>query len=206
MFLPKNEVSILLKEFTSSMSSELKHKTDFMLSLFDTDDWSMIIKSHALIESIVTELIIAKTEEPNLKMLIERLPLSDEQIGKLKIAKDYNILTKEQRKFIRHLSELRNMIVHKFENVDFNFNEYVKSFDRNKEKSWLKTIIWYSNEKEIEEKWEKISIENPIFGLWFSIMMFVSLTIISVKELEGSTEIKKLSEETLDKLFKSDIL
>ena len=122
MYLTKKQVAEILNDTKNSMAKGLIDKTEFMLSILKTDDWSMIIKAHALIETIVTELIIAQTEEEKLKSLIERLPLSDEQIGKLKITKDYNLLTSEQRVFVKRFSELRNMIVHKFENINFNLD------------------------------------------------------------------------------------
>lgn len=205
MYLHKKQAEELIKNSLTSMTDELADKTEFMLSLLNSDDWSMIIKAHALIETIVTELIIAQTEEEKLKPLIERLPLSDNQIGKLKIAKDYNLLTNEQCTFVRRFSELRNMIVHKFENVNFNIKNHIESFDKNQKKSWLKAIVWYAEDEETKQNWEQISVEQPSVGLWFSTMMFVSLTVIKTKELESSTNINQQADETLKELLKSNV-
>ena len=205
MYLTKEQAAKILNDTKNSMAEGLIDKTEFMLSILKTDDWSMIIKAHALIETIVTELIIAQTEEEKLKSLIERLPLSDEQIGKLKITKDYNLLTSEQRTFVKRFSELRNMIVHKFENINFNLKEHINSLDKNKKKSWLKTITWYADDKDTREKWETISIEHPSIGLWFSTMMFISLTTIKIKELKSSTKIDKLAYETTKALLTDDV-
>jgi len=204
MYLTKEQVAEILNDTKNSIAEGLRDKMGFMLSILKADDWSMIIKAHALIETIITELIIAQTEEEKLKSLIERLPLSDEQIGKLKITKDYNLLTSEQRTFVKRFSELRNMIVHKFENINFNLEEHINSLDKNQKKSWLKTITWYTD-KDTKEKWEKISIEHPSIGLWFSTMMFISLTTIKIKELENSTEIDKLAYETTKALLTDDV-
>ncbi len=204
MYLYKEEAEKLLKQHKISMAKELKDKTEFMLSLLKADDWSMIIKSHALIEAVVTELIIAKTEETKLKPLIERLPLSDEQIGKLKIAKDYNLLTDRERTFVKRFSELRNMLVHKFENVNFNIEKYFESFDKNQKKSWLKTMTWYTDDTKTKEEWQKISTNHPQIGIWYATMTFVSLMTIKIKEIEGSTQVRNASYETTKALLKED--
>lgn len=203
MYIDKEQANNLIKEFSSSLINEVNNKMNSMLDLLDSDDWSMIIKSHALIELIVTELITAKNEKNELKQFFERLPLSDEQIGKLKITKDYNILTSKQRNFVRKFSELRNLVVHKFENINFNLKEYINSFEKNKKKAWVKNIVWYSEDNnDTRIQWEKITSDNPILGLWFSTMMFVSLTMVSTKELEGLNAIKKISDNTITELLK----
>lgn len=202
MYLHKKQAEELIKHSLTSTTEEVKEKTKFMLSLLHTDDWSMIIKSHALIEMIVTELIIAQTEEAKLKPFIERLPLSDNQTGKLKIVKDYNLLTNEQCAFIKKLSELRNLIVHKFENVNFNLKNHVDSFDTNQKKSWGKAITWHTDDQKTKKEWEQISITQPSLGLWFSTYMFISLTIVTTKELESLTKINKQANATTKELLK----
>ncbi len=201
MYLYREQAKDLLKEVTDVAISDLEQKNEFMFSLLEGDDWSMIIKSHALVESLVTELIVSITEEPVLKSTIERLPLSDEQIGKIKIAKDYELLTSSQRTFIKKISELRNNLVHKFENIDFNLSEYITTLDKNQKKSWQKIFTWYEKDKEKNDSWSEATLNNPKLAIWLSIYMFVSLTVVKINELKGLSKIRVASLETANELL-----
>lgn len=205
MYVDKLKAIELLETHSMSIAVDLKDKVEFMRSLLEADDWSMIIKTHALIETIITELIITCTEEDKLKPLIERLPLSDEQIGKLRILKDYNLLTVSQRLFIKRFSELRNMTVHKLENINFNLEEYINTFDKNQKKSWIKTLTWYTEETSVQEDWGIIILHHPKIGLWFSTMMLVSLVSLEIKKLQGSKKVRELSDTTMEALFTDDL-
>jgi hypothetical protein len=180
----------------------MRQKQEFLLSLLKDNDWSMIIKGHALIETLATDLIIAATEEDKLKSVMERLPLSDEQFGKLKIAKDYELLSPEQRSFVRRLSALRNNLVHKYENLDFDLKTYVASFDEGQRKSWQNYITWYATDDDTKQKWQKISIQNPKLGVWFAVFMFVSLIILDKRSLIDKKRINDLAGETTSRLLK----
>jgi len=207
VYIQKDDAIKLIDKVRISSIENLIEKINFMKTLLQADDWSMIIKSHALIETLVTELIISQIDEEKLKSLIERLPLSDEQVGKLKITKDYNLLTQEQRKFIKRFSELRNMIVHKFENINFNLDEYSKSLEKNQKKSWLNIITWYANDDiKNKEDWKKISDDNPSVGVWFSVVQLVSEITLKSEELKGHTNIQKQADKTIKELLSNHTL
>lgn len=201
MYLFRDQALELLNELGATMAAELKEKTDFMLSLLDTDNWSMIIKSHALVESLVTELIVSQTEEHKLKALIERLPLSDAQIGKIKIAKDYELLSIPERAFVKRFSELRNNLAHKIENVTFDIDAYVSNLDKNQRKSWQSAFTWYEHGKEVKNSWSAATIGNPKLAIWLAVFMFISLASVKISELKGQSSIRLVSEQTTKQLL-----
>ena len=205
MYLFKEQANDLMKSVTKNVSGELKEKTDYILALRDDDDWSMIIKSHALIESLVTELLLAKTEEPKLRSLMERLPLSDEQIGKVKVAKDYGLLSSGERAFIKKLSTLRNDLVHKFENVDFDLSTHVTTLDHNQQKAWKSTFTWFQQEKEASSNLAKAAIEHPKTTVWLSIFMFVALNVIKIGEIKGKSQIQTAAKKTTQELLNKSV-
>jgi len=104
MYLNKDEAKKLLKVLTNTLRNDLVDKLSYIQKLIDSDDWTLIVKSYSLIEKVITDLIITKIEEPQLKNIIARLPLADEEVGKLIITKDYGLLTDSQRRFIKNLS------------------------------------------------------------------------------------------------------
>ncbi len=201
MYLYRDQAQALLVGLGKDMADELKGKTDFMLSLVSGDDWSMIIKSHALIEALVTDLIVAKTEEPSMKAVIERLPLSDDQIGKIRIAKDYGLLTSEERTFVRRFSELRNQLVHRFENVDFNLQKYVAGLDKGQREAWQKAFTWFEHGRAVENSWKEATLGNPKVAVWLSALMFISLKCVKISELKGYSSIRVAAESTSKELL-----
>ena len=54
MKLYKDQVTKLLDGLGENITVEIEEKTEFMYSLMETDNWTMIIKSHALIEALVS--------------------------------------------------------------------------------------------------------------------------------------------------------
>ena len=204
MLVDKHEAKDLFQnEFTNTLLLQ-KINCEFLLDLLKDNDWSMIIKSHALIESLITELIISKTEEEKIKPLIERLPLSDEQIGKLKIIKDYELLSKEQISFIKRFSSLRNNLVHNFENIDFDLKHYVSSMDKNQKSAWGKAITWFTTDED-HQYWITGSINSPKITLWMSILMLASSVFLDSEELKIGSKIQTLAKETTDKIIQNAV-
>ena len=78
----------------------------FFEKLKDEDDWSFIIKLHALFETACTHLLIFHFNEPNLVNILSRLEISNKTTGKLALLKELGLLGKNYRVFIYSLSEL----------------------------------------------------------------------------------------------------
>lgn len=87
MLLYRKDARKLMAEIGESMLEDFGHKSRFIIDLLDQDDWSFVIKAHAMLEAAVTELVLEHLGETRLKEVVDRLPLSDGQIGKVVIAK-----------------------------------------------------------------------------------------------------------------------
>jgi hypothetical protein len=104
-------------------------QSGFLVKLYEEDDWSFIIKLHALMEAACTHLIVAHLEKPELADIISRLELSGKTLGKTVILKRLNLLGEYNRRFISALSELRNKLVHDIRFSNFTLLKYVQSLD-----------------------------------------------------------------------------
>jgi uncharacterized protein YutE (UPF0331/DUF86 family) len=173
----KPELTRILGKFQTDIKNEFKNKYSFLNELLKESDWSFVIKAHAMIEALVTDLIIQHFGKDNLLGFIERIPLSDSQIGKIAILKQLNLLNENHRKFIRSFSELRNKLVHKIENINFTFIDYISNFDKNQKTNWIKTIIWFEGEEKNLKRlqWEELAITKPKDA------MLVSLYYIAIE-------------------------
>ena len=140
MYIKKSDSKKLIKDFEKSVCNEISSTTTFLCQLLKEDDWSFIIKSHALIEATVTELITISLGNPSLKSIVERLPLSEIQTGKIAFAKQMELLSSPQITFIRFFSTLRNDLVHKVENIEFSLKDHWQGLDKNQKKSFRNKV------------------------------------------------------------------
>ncbi len=189
MYVNKELAKKVIKQSLQDSFAEIRESNDLMLKLLEESDWSIVIKSHALIESVVTELLISHTNEEMLRATIKRLPLSDSSIGKLKVAKDLGLMDSCQRTFIRKLSELRNDLVHNIENVSFSFKNFVDALDASQKKSWLKAIAWQEENTDTSQAITELFESMPKISFWLSINSLVSVIQIDIAEIKGTHKI-----------------
>jgi hypothetical protein len=106
---------------------ELSLSSGFLEALKDEDDWSFVIKAHALIEAAVTHALVVRTGLENSAEFFSYLELSASETGKLALAKSIDLLDEDERRFVRALSELRNKFVHDVKNVQMTLMKYIAS-------------------------------------------------------------------------------
>lgn len=136
----------LEKEFIETMAtleSRLHLPEKFIQRLLsEGDDWSFVIKLHALLESAVSHLLAISSGFDNVLEVFSRLELSDTSAGNLAFVRDLGLLDEDERRFIRSLSELRNKLVHDIKNVNFSFDRYMVDLDANQIKSFVKCFAY----------------------------------------------------------------
>lgn len=110
----------------------------FFNKLYIENDWSFIIKIHSLIESISSSLLVYHFQEPSLKKIISQLEMSNIRTGKIAFLKSTDLLGESEIKFILTLSQLRNNLVHKIENISFSFSDWIGAMDKNQLKQYSK--------------------------------------------------------------------
>ncbi len=115
----------------------------FFKQLLDEDDWSFIIKVHALFEAACAHLLVFHFGEESLSNLFARLDLSNKTTGKLAFLKAVELLGEEERRYISSLSELRNALVHDVRNSAFNLQEFVRGFSDNELTNFAKRFSPY---------------------------------------------------------------
>ena len=107
----------------------------FFSALEDEDDWSFVIKLHALFEAACAHLVLFHFGEPRLTAVISRLELSNRTTGKLAFMTALELIGKRSRRYIAALSELRNELVHDVRNSEFDLEEWFSSLEPNRQRS-----------------------------------------------------------------------
>jgi hypothetical protein len=112
----------------------------FFASLASDDDWTFIIKLHALLEASLNHLLLVHFNNPAMEGIITRLDTSDPQRGKIAFIKACELLPDELRQFVIQLSKLRNKLVHDVKNFGLTISDYEKTFDEKQFKVWTLAI------------------------------------------------------------------
>jgi hypothetical protein len=97
---------------------------DFFTTLIAEDDWSFVVKTHALVEACLTHAICAVLRRPELQTVVAHLDTANNQSGKLAFAKALGLLSQTHRRYIVTLSQLRNELVHNVQSTSFTFENY----------------------------------------------------------------------------------
>lgn len=111
------------------LESKVGVPPNFFRNLHEADDWSFVIKLHALFEAACTHLLLFHFKEPELTDVFSRLELSNKTTGKIAFLGKVGLLNKDNRRFISTLSELRNSLVHDVRNAEFSLSSTVASLD-----------------------------------------------------------------------------
>ena len=103
----------------AELEAKIGVREDFFRDLLREDDWSFVIKLHALFEAACTHLLLFHFKEPELTEIFARLELSNKTTGKVTFLAKLELLNKENRRLVSKLSELRNSLVHDVRNTEF---------------------------------------------------------------------------------------
>jgi len=100
-------------------------RENFLIDLFmDPDDWSFIVKSHALLESVICTLLAMHLRKQELESVLAE---EVEMKPRIEMTKALGITTTEDRKAMYALGKLRNKLVHNAKDTSFTFVEYFKN-------------------------------------------------------------------------------
>ncbi|MDR8013299.1 hypothetical protein [Ectopseudomonas guguanensis] len=199
MYLYRDEAERLTEEMRQGLNKALRNISDQLLAFLEDTDWAMVIKLHAAIEATVTQVILAHTNQDVLRSVIERLPLSDNQTGKGRIAVELGLITSSQFSFLRKFSELRNNLVHRLENIDFDLRKHFEGMDKEQRKAWRKAIAW----QDTAVKQEALAVmldQNPKMALFLSVFTLVTLMTVAEQEYLVRRKVDFLSERTMREL------
>ncbi len=89
----------------------MRAKNHLIADLSNGDDWSFVIKTQTLIESVVTHAVLAKIGEDGLRKIFQAMPLIGDEISK-QLLKELGLTTSAQRRFITKMATLRNQLAH----------------------------------------------------------------------------------------------
>lgn len=136
--MPEDDISL---KFAKDHLAELGLPHDFDAKLLRDDDWSLVIKLHALMEVALTNAIVAHVGEEATRDLFSRMNVGGRS-GKVAFAKALKCANETEIQFVQALSELRNQLVHDVHNVSFRLKEHIGSLDMTKRRTFVRHLFY----------------------------------------------------------------
>lgn len=107
----------------SKLETPLGLPIGYIERLDQEDDWSFVIKAHAVLEAVLGHAIASA--DPRLVDVFERLPFGGGPASKIGLAKALGILDPSSSAFVARLSILRNRLVHDIALIEFHLDQHV---------------------------------------------------------------------------------
>jgi hypothetical protein len=189
------------------LEEELSLPAGFFDGLKNEDDWSFVIKCHALIETACSFLLTTYFRNPNFKDLFARIEMSDIKKGKIVFLKKADLMIPEEINFITGLSELRNKLAHDIQGIAFKFTDYLVKLDKNQKKSFAKRFGYAYLKSDSEGKLvlsdPKPIIENPKVAIYKGVKVIMAIIMLQVEscQLKDKTDKLIISKKEIYKLI-----
>jgi hypothetical protein len=156
-------------------------------NLWNDDDWSFIIKSHSIVEASLANKLSETIQNPQLNKHIYKLNING-STGKLSIAKEFGIISKDTEKFIKALSSIRNDFVHSIDSLNKTISQYLNGMNQEHKKNFINDIflchkINFNISNYLDYYDDKISkeenfLKNPKLFIYISMNMLVTALLI----------------------------
>jgi hypothetical protein len=152
----KEGLLLSIRVLISSVIENTQLPKEFLLGLVDSDDWSLIIKLHSMVELALNQLITYGIGDGRVLEIVMRLDTSDKQRGKMAFVKALDLLPTEARAFVANLSKLRNDLVHDVSNFNFSLAKWIKEMEAPELTNFTKSLnfdcdgsreYWYCKHK-----------------------------------------------------------
>ncbi|TGM10278.1 hypothetical protein EHQ81_19420 [Leptospira selangorensis] len=196
MAIYKKDFHKKIKSTIDTLRKKFLNENKRLSKIVQGDDWSFMIKSLAILESIVLRLLVTKTNDARFEKFYSRISLSQ----KADLLVDLELVTKQQRKFISFLSKIRNNLAHNPDEINFNLKKYLKSLSANELNQLPNLISVSENDK------HKLSLNyikrNPKNAIWVTLFTLLSLLIAETEMIETRRELDKLAIHTSEELLK----
>ncbi len=128
------------EEFRADLTAWMEKNFNLGKEPIAKNDWTLIVKLHAMIETALNGAILRDLNRPELSKVISTLDTSNGKTGKVAFAKALGILPKEAIVFIQKLSELRNLCVHDVRNFNFELIQHLTDIGEKERNAVLRAI------------------------------------------------------------------
>ncbi|MGX5726140.1 hypothetical protein ACWKWZ_13990 [Metapseudomonas otitidis] len=200
MYVDRSSAEKLIVDSSKDLMAKVEGRFEELAAFLEDSDWALVIKLHAVLEAVVTEVVVAHSAA-ELKAVVTRLPLSDSQIGKAKMGVDLGVIEPKMHSFIRRLSELRNEFVHNPDMLGVELKAYVDDMNQNQRKRWKTVMVWSEHDPEKRQSLEAAMLSNPRTTLFISALSLILSLDLGAHQPRVEKQLKALEAETTRQLL-----
>ena len=196
------------RKLVRDVSAELALPPDFLSNLLHEDDWSFVVKSHALVEGAVTHLLVESTGDARLATFFQRLQLNGEG-GKIAAARALELMTPWQVRFLRALSPMRNRLAHRATHFNFDLAAHVATLSADQLNELVLNLSLQDAPVKEDVALTRAHIEYSCkLHLWMLVVYFLGDVYLTAKwarlDREGAqidADIARSSQAVIDAIF-----
>lgn len=171
---------LILEEIAVAM----KAPPGFFTNLASEGDWSFVIMSAALVEAVIGGLLEAAVPDRRLHPMLRSASLQGRG-SKIEMAKALELLTPEQVQFVQQLASIRNLLLHRVENIDFSFAKYLGSLSPGDYKQYKKAIQGILPGGLASEDPDHVQNARAKGTVWVALSLFLLQTRLTLSKLES---------------------
>ena len=188
------------EKYVKDLEDKIGVPKGFTMNLLKQDnDWSFIVKLHSFLEAACTQLIITSIGKKELIDIISRVEMNEKKKGKIAYIRKLSLLEKRERAYINKLSEIRNFYVHNIKNISLSLEDYIKNFNADQLKSFIKAMECYIKEHiTIKDKTIDRDIfikDNPRVSIWLNAHRIILHICLIIKKEESDIKLQDLDED-----------
>jgi hypothetical protein len=161
----------------------------FCRKLLTEDDWSFVIKTHALIESALTRLIEITVHPRLLGEFVTTFDLSGGRHSKVELLSRCDLIEDPEAKFVRGLSKIRNRLVHNVRHTSCDLFKFVSGhLSENEKDDFVKnTCCLFTEGKDLTRGSEIRTdvLKTPKPYIWLSALHVTAMATSRTQIAEG---------------------
>lgn len=174
----------------------------FFRKLLTEDDWSFVIKTHALIESALTRLIETTVRPEPLGEFVTAFDLSGGRHSKVELLRRCDLIDDSEAKFVRGLSRIRNRLVHNVRYTSCDLSKFVSDhFSANQKDDFVKnTCCIFTEHKDVTRDSEIRAdvIKTPKRYIWLCALHVTAMATLRTRNAEIQAELDALERRNLE--------
>ncbi|WP_040508528.1 hypothetical protein [Leptospira wolffii] len=197
MALHEKSLLDLFKKLSKSTLDRSKEYERKFNKIIKDDDWSFIIKSQAVLESSVLNLLIAKSGDQKFEKYFNRLSLN----AKVELLKDLDLCSNSIKRYIQSISQLRNRLAHDPEEISFSFKKLIKNMSPSDKKNFINSFN-INNENPLSEEFKKLILSKTKSAIYLNTITIIVLFSFERERLILEREMMSMQIDESEKLLK----
>ena len=199
MPIKQKDFEKLIFDFKEEIMSGIERHTNLLTNFHQDGDWAFVIKTHALLEAVVSDSLLRDIGDARLKKFVSRVPISQ----RVNLAEQLELLSKPQVRFIKKFTALRNQLVHDLDCTKFDFPGYVAELSKKDRNELIDAVIWQKIDQKTRDLWALRMVDAPKLVVVVFMLTLLSNMYLKALEVAGGRRIKQLSGDTAEEYFET---